>query len=395
MLPSRLSSAFYKHVAQTSPFPIGLEIAEAKGLYLFDTFGNKYLDLISGISVSNIGHRHSKVVKAIQEQTEKYMHTMVYGEFIQSPQVLLAEKLSEILNNGIDSFYFVNSGSEATEGAIKLSRKATGRKKILAFKNAYHGSTTGALSLMDAEWIKEGYGPLLPDIEFISYNNFNELNRIDNDTAAVFTEAIQGEAGVLLPAEGFLKALREKCTSTGALLVLDEIQTGFGRTGNWFYHQQEKITPDILLIAKGMGGGMPIGAFCSSRNLMLTLSHDPVLGHITTFGGHPVNCAAALATIQVIEEEGLVEQTKSTGQFLQRILQENFSKDFRCCGLLAGIQFQTQEEILNICKTVLHKGILTDWFLHNPSALRIAPPLTIDIETLSNAVQTIKNVPSY
>jgi acetylornithine/N-succinyldiaminopimelate aminotransferase len=307
---------FLKHLAQTSPAPLSLEIDKAEGIYLFDKYGKKYIDLISGISVSNIGHRHPAVVNAIKVQLDKYMHLMVYGEYIQTPQVFLAEKISSLLPPELNSVYFVNSGSEATEGALKLAKKHTSRTEIIAFRNAYHGSTQGALSVMGNEKLKQDFRPLLPDIKFLTFNNEDELSEITNKTACVIIEPIQGEAGVRLPQITFLQKLREQCNKTKTLLIFDEIQTGFGRTGKLFALEKYAVTPDILLLAKGMGGGMPIGAFIASKEIMSSLSDNPPLGHITTFGGHPVCCAASLANINTILSEKLTEKTEQKSQLL-------------------------------------------------------------------------------
>ena len=293
---------FFSHVAQTSPEPLALEIEKAEGVYIFDASGKRYIDFISGISVSNVGHRHPKVIEAIQEQINKHMHVMVYGEFIQSPQVKLAEAISKTLPGNLDSIYFVNSGTEATEGAIKLIKRATGRKKIIAFKNSYHGSTNGALSLMSDEYFSSAYLPLLPNIEFLNPNDETELPKIDSDTAGVFVELIRGEAGAISLDHTFVSKLKSQCEKVGALLVVDEIQSGFGRTGKFWACEHYDLIPDVLLMAKGMGGGMPIGAFAAKHSLMKELSYNPVLGHITTFGGHPVSCMASLATLEVVNE---------------------------------------------------------------------------------------------
>ncbi|MFN5345808.1 MAG: aspartate aminotransferase family protein, partial [Bacteroidota bacterium] len=293
---------FFSHVAQTSPEPLALEIEKAEGVYLFGADGKRYIDFISGISVSNVGHRHPKILEAIHEQLNKHMHVMVYGEFIQSPQVKLADAISKTLPGNLDSIYFVNSGTEATEGAIKLIKRATGRKKIIAFKNSYHGSTNGALSLMSDEYFSSAYLPLLPNIEFLNPNNENELSKIDHETAGVFVELIRGEVGAVALDHSFVSKLKAQCEKSGALLVVDEIQSGFGRTGKFWACEHYDLIPDVILMAKGMGGGMPIGAFAAKQSLMKELSHNPVLGHITTFGGHPVSCMASLATLQVVNE---------------------------------------------------------------------------------------------
>ena len=296
---------FYSYLAQTSPEPMELEIIKAEGLYLIDKNNKKYLDLISGISVSNVGHSHPEIVNAVKEQAEKYMHLMVFGEYIQTPQTLLAEALTKLLPKKLDNVYFVNSGSEAIEGALKLAKRYTGRTDIISCKNAYHGSSHGALSIMGNEEFKNNFRPLLPNTRLIEYNNFNDLKHINKNTACIVIEAFQAEAGIIVPKKNYIKAVRDRCDETGTLLVIDEVQTGFGRTGTFFGFEQHDIVPDIITLAKGMGGGMPIGAFISSQEIMSELTHHPVLGHITTFGGHPVCSAASLACLNIIEKNNL------------------------------------------------------------------------------------------
>ena len=377
---------FFSHVAQTSPFPLAIEIEKAEGSWIYSPDGTRYLDMISGISVSNVGHRHPKVLAAIEQQLGKYLHTMVYGEVIQSPQVLLAEKLISLLGNSFDQVYFVNSGSEAVEGALKLAKRFTGRRKIMAFENSYHGSTHGALSVTGSDALKQGYGPFLPEVEFIPYNDVKALDKITDAFACVIAEPVQGEAGVVIPDQGFLAALKEKCNQTGALLILDEIQTGMGRTGKMFCHQHSSVVPDILLLAKGLGGGMPIGAFISRKEIMVALSHDPILGHITTFGGHPVSCASALACIDVIQNEALVEGVAVRSLLIQKKLKHS-GVNFRGTGLLFAIDLGTEEKAQAALRRCLQRGdagiaLLTDFFLHAAHCLRIAPPLNIPMEDL-------------
>ncbi|MBK7966414.1 MAG: aspartate aminotransferase family protein [Bacteroidetes bacterium] len=333
---------FLRHVAQTSPSPLGLEVEKAEGLYLYGTNGEKWLDLISGISVSNVGHRHPKVIEAIHAQLEKYMHLMVYGEFIQSPQVKLAAKLASIISS-IDSVYFTNSGTEAIEGAIKLARRYTGRKKIFSFKDAYHGSTNGALSLMSNEYFSVPFYPLLPDVFHLTSGNHQELTNIDLDTAAVFVELFRGEAGAEVVDPTFLQDLRSRCTEVGALLVVDEIQTGFGRTGPFFASQGVGIIPDILVVAKGMGGGMPIGAFMSSKKIMDSLSDNPVLGHITTFGGNAVCCAASLATFDIIQSLKTEERIPKLESVVRKTLVHPAIQSIRGKGMLLALVFPSDE----------------------------------------------------
>ncbi|HWZ21852.1 MAG TPA: aspartate aminotransferase family protein, partial [Cytophagaceae bacterium] len=330
---------FLNSMAQTSDTPLMLEIEKAEGIYLYGKNGKKYIDLISGISVSNIGHRNPKVVEAIKDQLDKYMHLMVYGEYIQSPQVLLAKRLKATLPVRLNNVYFVNSGAEATEGALKLAKRYTGRAEIISCKNAYHGSTNGALSVMGDEYFKQAFRPLLPGIRHIQFNDVKELNEITEDTAAVIIETIQGEAGIRIPAEAYLKALRKKCTETGTLLIMDEIQTGFGRTGKFWAFEHFGIEPDILLTSKGMGGGMPIGAFIAPKEIMNVLANNPVLGHITTFGGHPVCCAASLATIDVILDEKLMDGITEKELLFHSLLKHPAIKEIRSKGLLLAVEF--------------------------------------------------------
>ncbi|OIP03316.1 MAG: aspartate aminotransferase family protein [Bacteroidetes bacterium CG2_30_32_10] len=375
MLTQRQLSLQY--LAQTSNSPIALEIVKAEGVYLYDLLGKEYIDLISGISVSNVGHRHPKVVKAIKEQLDKYMHLMVYGEYIQSPQVLLAQKLVENLPSSLNNVYLVNSGSEAIEGALKLAKRFTRRTEIIAFKNAYHGSTQGALSIMGNEEMKNPFRPLLSDITFLEYNNISQLNHISNKTACVIAETVQGEAGVIVPNKEFFVALRKKCNENGAILILDEIQTGFGRTGSLFCFQQFGIVPDIITIAKGMGGGMPIGAFIASKEMMNSLADNPALAHITTFGGNPVCCAAALATLNVILEENLSNEALNKEKIFRTLLKHPKIKSIYGRGLLLAIEWNENINNIELINRCINKGVIVDWFLFCANRMRIAPPLTI------------------
>lgn len=382
---------FLLNTAQTSSYPRLLEIEKAEGNYLFDTEGKKYLDLVSGFAVSNIGHRNPEVITAIKNQLDKYLHLTVYGEFVQAPQVKFAEKLASVLPKNLSSIYFTNSGAEATEGAMKLAKRHTNRSEIIAFKNSYHGSTQGALSLMGNEFYKEAYRPLLPDIKFIDLNIEEQLNLITQKTAAVFLESIQGEAGIRVPEKSFFAKLRERCTETGTLLVLDEIQTGFGRTGKLFCFENYNLNPDILLIAKGMGGGMPIGAFVSSKEIMDSIKDNPILGHITTFGGHPVSCAAGLASLEYILREQLIDTVKEKEALFRANLQHPKIKEIRGMGLMLSIQLDTFEKVEKISQLCVNEGVIIDWFLHCETAMRIAPPLTITEEEIILACNTIKN----
>ncbi len=380
---------FFNHLAQTTETPLALEIEKAEGVYLFDASGKKYMDLISGIAVSNIGHRHPKVISAIKEQLDKYMHLMVYGEYIQSPQVQLAKLLMDNLPENLNSVYFVNSGTEAIEGAMKLAKRFTARTEIISFKNAYHGSTQGSLSIMGNEEFKNAFRPLLPDTRQIEFNNIKQLSQITNKTACVVVETIQGEAGVVLPQKDFLKKLRERCTEAGALLVLDEIQCGFGRTGKLFAFENYGFIPDILCLAKGMGGGMPIGAFISSKEIMNTLTNNPILGHITTFGGHPVCCAASLATLNVLLEEKLIARVEAKEQLFRKLLKHPKIRSVNGKGLLLSIEFDSFEQNKKIIDKCIEKGVITDWFLFNAASMRIAPPLIITEEEIVFACSVI------
>jgi acetylornithine/N-succinyldiaminopimelate aminotransferase len=380
---------FLHHQAQTSLSPILLEVSHASGIFIYDTSGKKYVDFISGIGVSAVGHCHPRVVKAVQEQASIYMHQMVYGEYVQTPQTSLAAKLATLLPENLSCCYFVNSGAEATEGAIKLSKRFTGRSEIISFKNAYHGSTNGALSLMGDEHFKKAYEPLLPGVKFIPFNDMNSLKEISEKTAAVFVETIQGEAGVILPENGFLKALQDKCNAMGAMLVMDEIQCGVGRTGKWFAFEHYDIVPDILLLAKGLGGGMPIGAFISSEKIMHSLAENPALGHITTFGGHPVNCAAALACLEVIEDDKLLGDIAEKESIIIEMLVHPMIKSISGKGLLWAAEFESFEINKRIIDTCLKNGVIIDWFLFAPEKMRIAPPLTITKSELKEALETI------
>jgi acetylornithine/succinyldiaminopimelate/putrescine aminotransferase len=380
---------FLHHVAQTSPSPLGLEIVKAEGEFLFDEEGKKYTDLISGISVSNIGHRHPEVIKAIHEQLEKYMHLIVYGEYIQAPQVKLAEKIAQILPPTLNSVYFTNSGAEAIEGAMKLSKRITGRSKIISFENAYHGSTQGALSIMGGEFFKTAFRPLLPGTSLLKFNDLPSLKKINEEVACVIVEPVQGEAGAVIAADGFLEALRKRCDETGTILVFDEIQTGFGRTGKMFGFEHSNAIPDIIVFAKGLGGGMPIGAFVSSKENMNLLTENPVLGHITTFGGNAVCCAAALATIQTIEKEDLLSGIAEREKIILETLQHPAIKELRGRGLMYAVVLENAEKVKAVIQRCIEQGVITDWFLFKDNALRIAPPLNIGLDVLKNSCRVI------
>ncbi len=381
---------FLKYLAQTSDSPLQLEIEKAEGVYLYTPSGKKIIDLISGVSVSNVGHSHNDVVKAVTEQAQKYMHLMVYGEFVQHPQVKLAEAICEMLPQKLQSVYFVNSGSEAVEGAIKLAKRYTGRPNIISFINAYHGGTNGALSLMGSEDFKQAFRPLLPGVKHLRFNNFDDLNRIDSSTACVVVEPVQGEAGIIEPLNDFLSALRKQCNETGTLLVFDEIQTGMGRTGKNFAFEKCGVVPDILLLAKAFGGGMPLGAFISSKEIMGTLTHNPVLGHITTFGGHPVSCAASLKSLELLTSLNLVDDVDKKEQLFRNRLEGHPKvKGIRSSGLFMAVELGSFEKVQKFIHLGLEIGFVTDWFLFCSTAFRIAPPLIISYDEIEQACEKI------
>lgn len=383
---------FHTLQAQTTPFPIGLEISRAEGLFIYDKTGKAYYDLVSGLAVTNIGHRHPKVIEAIKKQLDIHLHVMPYGEFIQTPQLELAKKLNEILPANLTTSYFVNSGAEAVEGALKLAKRYTGRQEIIACHKSYHGSTHGALSVSGNPVKQSAFKPLLPDVHFIEFNDLAELNKITTKTACVIIETVQGDAGVRIPDLCYLQKLREKCTETGTLLILDEIQTGFGRTGSFFAFEQYGITPDILVIAKALGGGMPIGAFVSSKKIMDCLTHNPMLGHITTFGGHPVNCAAAIANIKVIQEENLIVDVHEKGALMNQLLSHSLVKEIRQIGLMLAIDLENEEITQQVVEGCMEKGIIAFWFLSCPASFRLAPPLTITLEEIETVCGVICKV---
>lgn len=368
---------FLAHQAQTSHFPLMLEIERAAGVYLYDTSGKSYLDLISGISVSSLGHGNAHVIAAMQEQLGKYMHLMVYGEFVQSPQVKLAQQLTALLPPALDSVYFVNSGAEATEGALKLAKRVTGRTEIIACRNAYHGSTHAALSLNSSEYFKNAFRPLLPDVRFIGFNDERSLEQVSERTACVVIEPVQGEAGYLEADKGFLQQVRNACDAHGALLVFDEIQSGMGRTGSMFAFEQEQVVPDILLLGKALGAGMPMGAFISSRERMHMLADQPILGHITTFGGHPVIASAALAGIEELLSHNWIAQVAAKAKLFRELLVHPAIRHISGKGLMLALHldsFELNKQVIDGC---IADGLLTDWFLFAPHCLRLAPPLII------------------
>jgi acetylornithine/succinyldiaminopimelate/putrescine aminotransferase len=380
---------FLRHVAQTSEAPLALEIVRASGCMMWDKDGKEYLDLISGISVCNVGHGNAMVVDAVKKQSEQYMHLMVYGELISAPQVQYATKITSFLPETLQSVYFTNSGTEATEGAMKLAKRLTGRTKIVGFKDSYHGSTQGALSVMGDEYWRNAFRPLLPGVVHLEHNNIRELDNIDTDTACVIAEPIQAERGVKTPSAEWMKALREQCDETGALLILDEIQTGMGRTGTLFAFEQFDIVPDILLLGKALGGGMPLGAFISSTDRMNAFASNPVLGHITTFGGHPVCCAAGLAAFQFLLDEELINGVAQKAELFSQRLKHPLIRDFRSAGLLMAIDFDSWDLNKLVIDSCIARGVFTDWFLFAAASMRLAPPLIITEDEINRACDII------
>jgi acetylornithine/succinyldiaminopimelate/putrescine aminotransferase len=383
---------FLQHVGQTSPAPLALHITKASGAKMWDANGKEYIDLIGGISVCNVGHCHPKVVEAIKKQADDYLHIMVYGELIESPQVQYAHLLTQYLPLSLNAVFFTASGTEATEGAMKLAKRATGRTQIISFKNSYHGSTQGALSLMGSEYWHQAFRPLLPGVLQLRYNVFEDLENINEQTACVVAETIQAEAGVNVPDKKWMQALRNKCTETGALLVLDEIQCGFGRNGSLWAFEQFNIVPDILLLGKALGGGMPLGAFIADKKLMDCFTNNPVLGHINTFGGHPVCCAAGMAAMQVLVTEKLWETVAEKEQLFKKRLVHPKIKKINRCGLMMALYFEDFNSNKKIIDACIAHGLFTDWFLFAPEALRIVPPLKISNEEIETACKIIWKV---
>ena len=389
-----LRKQFLAHVGQTSPSPMLVEVGRAEGVYFYTPEGKRYYDLIAGVSVSNVGHANPEVVKAVQEQAAKYMHVMVYGELVETPQVRYAKLLAENLPADIDSIYFLNSGAEAVEGALKLAKRYTHRTEMISMRQAYHGSTHGAMSMMGQpegeEW-KCAFRPLLPDTKAIRFNNIEDLSLITERTACVLCEPVQGEAGVRPPKDGYLQALRKRCTEVGALLIFDEIQVGMGRTGEMFAMQKYGVTPDIVCLAKALGGGMPLGAFVSSQEIMSTLTHNPVLGHITTFGGHPVCCAAGLAAMKFLQDNKIVEDVERKGALYEELLKDHPAvKEIRRAGLLLAVELGESEKLYRIMDLFIERGILSDWFLFCDTAFRISAPLVISDEEIKDSVRIIR-----
>lgn len=368
---------FLNHVGQTSEAPLCLNIVKAEGSKMWDVDGKEYIDLIAGISVCNIGHRHPAVIDAIKKQLDDYLHVMVYGEFIENPQVAYAKLLTDYLPASLNTVFYTASGSEATEGAMKLAKRHTGRTQIVSFKNSYHGSTQGALSIMGSEYWQQAFRPLLPGILQLTYNDFDDLSGITEQTACVVAETIQAEAGVHAPVNHWLKALRKRCSDTGTLLVLDEIQCGFGRNGSLWAFELFDVIPDILLLGKALGGGMPLGAFISDKKIMNSLTHDPVLGHINTFGGHPVCCAAGLAAFKVLLGEDIISAVKNKEALFCSLLHHPKIRNIKSAGLMIAVEFEDFKTNKTIIDALIDQGIFTDWFLFAPNCLRISPPLNI------------------
>jgi acetylornithine/N-succinyldiaminopimelate aminotransferase len=384
-----LRQLFLQHVAQTSTAPMALEVVKAEGCTLTDVHGKNYLDLIGGISVANVGHRHPAVTAAIKDQADRYLHVMVYGEFVQSPQVKYAQALTGQLPSTLNSVYFTNSGAEAVEGAMKLAKRVTGRTGIVAFQEAYHGSTQGALSLIGSEYWRNAYRPLLPGIDHLVFNDDQAFRQITSNTACVVVETVQGEAGVRAPRADWLKKLAARCGETGALLVLDEIQAGFGRTGTLWAFEHFGLVPDILLLGKALGGGMPLGAFIADKKLMDCLTDHPVLGHITTFGGHPVCCAAGLAAFQALLQERLTVVVPQKAQLFKSLLVHSAIRAVHAFGLWMAVDFGSFDTCKRVIDHCLAQGVLTDWFLFASHCLRISPPLTISEEEIRQACAVI------
>ena len=389
-----LRKQFLAHVAQTSPSPMLVEVARAEGSFFYTPEGKRYYDLVAGVSVSNVGHANPAVVRAVQEQAARYMHVMVYGELVETPQVEYAARIASLLPDPLESVYFVNSGAEAVEGALKLAKRYTGRTELISMRRAYHGSTHGAMSVMGApegeEW-KGAFRPLLPDVQAIEFNDFDALASITERTACVLTEPVQGEAGVRPPQPGYLEALRRRCDEVGALLVFDEIQTGLGRTGELFAMQKYGVTPDIVCLAKAFGGGMPLGAFVSRHEIMDTLQSNPVLGHITTFGGHPVCCAAGLAALEYLLENDVVRQVEAKGALYEELLGGHAAvREIRRSGLLLAVELGDSARLYRMMELFREEGILSDWFLFCDTAFRISPPLTISEEEVRGSAAVIR-----
>jgi acetylornithine/succinyldiaminopimelate/putrescine aminotransferase len=379
-----IRTSFLRYIGQTSPEPDGFEVSHGEGIFLFDSDGNRFIDCISGIAVSSLGHGHPRIKEAIRNQLDLHLHTMVYGEHVQAPQVALAERLAQLLPPELNCTFFTNSGAEAVEGALKAARKYTSRYEIIACRHAYHGSTAGAESLRSDIAHIAGARPLVPGIKHIDFNDFNDLENITDHTAAIIIEPIQGEAGAIVPSTGYLQAVRNRCYETGTLLIFDEIQTGMGRTGSMWAFQQEEVIPDILLLAKAFGGGLPLGAFISSQKIIKVLSQDPILGHLTTFGGHPLSCAAALEAINILEENNLLARAIYFESIIRKALEHQPAlREVRGRGLMLALELRNQENLFPAVKACRKEGLLVDWFLFNDRSLRLAPPLIISEEEVN------------
>ena len=389
-----LRKQFLAHVGQTSPSPMLIEVERAEGTFFYTPEGRRYYDLVAGVSVSNVGHANPAVVRAVQEKAARYMHVMVYGELVERPQVRYAAKVASLLPQPIDSLYFVNSGAEAVEGALKLAKRFSGRTELVGMRRAYHGSTHGAMSMMgtpEGEQWKAAFRPLLPDVQSIEFNDFAALERITRRTACVLAEPVQGEAGVRPPAAGYLEALRRRCDEVGALLIFDEIQTGMGRTGALFAMQRYGVTPDIVCLAKAFGGGMPLGAFAAPKRIMDALQTAPVLGHITTFGGHPVCCAAGLAALDYLLEHDVVAQVERKGALYEELLRDHPAvREIRRSGLLLAVELGDSARLYRMMELFAEAGIMSDWFLYCDTAFRISPPLTISEEEVRDSARLIR-----
>ena len=368
---------FLTYQAKTTPNPLGLEVSKAKGSYIFDSKGNKYLDFVAGISVCSLGHRHPEIIKAIKKQLNKFLHVMVYGEYVQEPTVKLCKKLASLLPKNLEVTFLTNSGTEAIEGAMKLAKRYTKKSNFIAAKNSYHGSTQGALSLLGVKNQKKGYGPLLPKVNFIDFNSNKDLTKIDNNTAAVILETVQGGAGFIVPKPGYLNNVKKRCREVGALLILDEIQPGIGRTGNMFAFQKYDVEPDILIIGKGLGGGLPIGAFCSSREMMKKFEYKPSLGHISTFGGNPVIASAGLSVLETLENEKILEKIKEKEELIRSLLKHKKIKSINGTGLMLAIILERKADAEKLVKESMGKGLILFYLLWNKLAVRITPPLNI------------------
>lgn len=387
-----LQKLFLEHLAPTSPFPFLLNIKSANGIYLEDIDGKKYMDLIAGIGVASVGHANPKIIEAVTAQIKNYGHVMVYGEYIQEPVVQLATNLAAALPDNLQTCYFVNSGAEANEAAIKLAKRVTGRSEIISFERAYHGNTMGAMSVSGNEVKKQAFRPLVPGVRFIPFNSIDDLEQITNQTAAVIIEPIQGDAGVIIPDKKFMVALRQRCDETGAILIFDEIQTGMGRTGKLFAFEHFGVTPDILTLAKGLGGGLPIGAFISSKENMSLLARDPMLGHITTFGGNPVCCASALAALSIINQNNFLEEVETKGQLFESLLEHENVVEIRRKGLMMAIELNAEEKVDRAIELAREEGVIIYWFLSTRNCFRISPPLTITTDEVIEASTRLQRV---